>query len=477
MKPSLLVPYSIAFGVLHFALAVFMGFGTWGNGIKFGLLDWMSAYPVLSQITEVLAAKLGVLGFVGSFWMVSVSSLYALAVGLLAYFLFYAVGKLQLFKLPKSFKVEDMSEGYGIGQPESLRMSFISPKVAKTSETAERESVKFDWLVIREYMRFSGQNDIPKTITDPIDRLKLSGFGILRQNLDVPAAVSGHHSGVSLFDHTKRVVKEIRLISDDRLADIVAIFHDIGKIASYKKKSVKGKTVWVIVNKNHSALAYTILRHLDDFKRLDKQDKNTLAEVLTFFYESRLPIHLDKNERVLNLIKAIKKADSIATRADLQVGAVNSTEYTEMNSEVLLTAIANCNINNYQSKDRPAGWHWRAKPYLCLNPSELFREIGKLITQEESVTLQLDIPIMDRADHPGLLAVLGILKNIGISVSAADGVESDTSLFDIRVGKITFRKILLLPIDDIRGHIDVSTIESWGEYQMSWNRTLAATFD
>lgn len=444
------------------------------NELKLFLLKILGYFYHSEAITNALVTKLGVSGFFGTYWLILLFGALSFALGYVAYAISYLFSHHVVHPIPPTYKAEDMSLNIGAGQTHGVKIVFSTPEISKTKRTEARKSIMFDWPVRRVYFALRGQNIGKDHVTDPIDRLKLSAVGIYKAHLDVPAAVTGHHGGESLYNHTMLVVANIRKYSNDRLADLVALFHDIGKLETYKK-GPNGK--WSRKFYDHNSLTFTIVRHLPDFALLPEVDQLTLRDVLTYAHKPRLPIHLENNDRVLSLIKALKKADSVATHKETSSNNPETEGSSEITPIVLLEAISKLNINGYLGPTNQGGWHYRGGEYLLINTMNLFNELKKMLSPESAAALQLDIHIMNKPDHPGLSAVFDAMKQGGLYLERIRDVESDTGLYDVKIGKIKYQKVMVFEKKDIASFVDPETFNAWGDYPHGWANTVPATFD
>jgi hypothetical protein len=360
-----------------------------------------------------------------------------------------------------------MTDGYSVGQTAGVNICFISPEVAKTSQTEHRKSVVFDWPIRRTYFRLKGTENVSKDVEDPVDRLKLIGLGILKAHSDTPAALSSHHGGESLLNHTKNVVVNIRALSNDSLADVVAIFHDIGKVKSYKRKN-NASGDWTMAFFNHSTMAFTVMNSLPEFHMLPDNDKNTLKDVLTYFYRDRLPVYLESNTRVLELMSALKKADSKSTWSSLTMNEQDSNgagASDSMTYELIISSLAKLNINRSQSPGVPEGWFFQDENYLYINPNCWLDKIGEGVSKEVAAQLQVGLNIMNNADHAGYNTLTSKLEAMGIFVSKIQDVPGLNGLFDMNFGQITFKKIMAIAASDVQELIKPELVKSWGVFE------------
>ncbi|MBN2103196.1 HD domain-containing protein [bacterium] len=114
-------------------------------------------------------------------------------------------------------------------------------------------------------------------------------------------------------DHTGRVCQEIlqlgqamRLNTQElRLAEIIALFHDIGRFEQY----VRYRTFADRLSEDHASLGIRILK---ENEVLNKFDKSTVSLILrTIRYHNRAALPHDETERCLFFSKLLRDADKL----------------------------------------------------------------------------------------------------------------------------------------------------------------------
>jgi putative nucleotidyltransferase with HDIG domain len=114
-------------------------------------------------------------------------------------------------------------------------------------------------------------------------------------------------------EHTKRVCREILMLgkqldlkqTDLYLAEVMALFHDIGRFEQY----VTYHTFVDCYSVNHAELGVNILRKRDMLDILDKPTQNLILRVISYHNRARLP--QDETETCLFFTKLLRDADKL----------------------------------------------------------------------------------------------------------------------------------------------------------------------
>ena len=114
-------------------------------------------------------------------------------------------------------------------------------------------------------------------------------------------------------NHTLRVCQNIRQIAiahelekeDIFLAEVAALFHDIGRFEQYKSFQTFNDQDSV----NHAKLSIEIIRQKKLLAGLKKEDQNLIYKVIA--NHNRKNIKLDKNAKIIFLSKLLRDADKL----------------------------------------------------------------------------------------------------------------------------------------------------------------------
>jgi len=114
-------------------------------------------------------------------------------------------------------------------------------------------------------------------------------------------------------DHTKRVCREILQLGEKlelnshelRLAEIIALFHDIGRFEQYARH----KTFVDRLSEDHAELGVKILRRNDVLNGFDDSIKNLI--VRTIRYHNRAALPQSETARCLFFTKLLRDADKL----------------------------------------------------------------------------------------------------------------------------------------------------------------------
>jgi len=113
--------------------------------------------------------------------------------------------------------------------------------------------------------------------------------------------------------HTLRVCKNIKLLSkllnlsssEIRLAEIIALFHDIGRFEQFAKYQTFNDGISI----DHANLGLTILNNYEVLKDASMEDKAVIVEAIRYHNKYALPNNL--SEKNLLFCKLIRDADKL----------------------------------------------------------------------------------------------------------------------------------------------------------------------
>lgn len=331
--------------------------------------------------------------------------------------------------------------------------------------------------------------------TSPLSRLAAKGLAMLNAHKDVPAAVTGHHGDKSLYEHTINVMREyVRITERHKLAEAIAVFHDIGKLLVYSKKKVKVlkedqdtpeakkgflatlrkekvdpmdrfeiKTVWEKETNNHETASLMILNTIPEFWEIDEADRNMIRAVLKY-KKGRLPRKYMNDPDIKMLISSLSFADGRALRQDAKdsiVTAAAASDFEEKLSSLLITALATANVNNFMKKDRSDGWTSERLDYVCFLLSNIKANMNDIAPDEFAKTLGLDVEYAQHKFHPFRSLAISNLRKLGLLLDEADGVKSNHGIYDIKSGKMPFHEVIVVNKAKLKD-LATETLPDWG---------------
>ncbi len=114
-------------------------------------------------------------------------------------------------------------------------------------------------------------------------------------------------------EHTKRVCQEMVYIgenleltkSDLQLAEVMALFHDVGRFEQYAQYGTFTDRVSV----NHAEFGVEILKEKQTLSKLSSEDQELIFRAITYHNRQFLP--MDENERCLHFSKMLRDADKL----------------------------------------------------------------------------------------------------------------------------------------------------------------------
>ncbi len=114
-------------------------------------------------------------------------------------------------------------------------------------------------------------------------------------------------------EHTRRVCHNIVILAkslelsqpDQNLAEIIALFHDLGRFEQFKKYSTFNDSI----SENHSLLAVNILREFDVLKDLKSSEQDFIFRCI--LNHNRYKISEPDSEKAIFFSKLIRDADKI----------------------------------------------------------------------------------------------------------------------------------------------------------------------
>lgn len=376
----------------------------------------------------------------------------------------------------QSNSIEYLNRHFGKGQSQYHQVIFLTPEVIKTKRTSPRESMKLDFPIPKVRMLVKKNKAIADKAKDAsaIEKLELTGFAILDEHSAIPAAVTGHHAGTSLKDHTIRVVRNMDKLSDDPLRRVLALWHDIGKVFAYKKEEThldgKKEVYWSHKFKNHDQASINMLRLTPEFKQLRSEDRAMLMNIMVYKHYTRLPDVIKTNARALDLMHKLKQADSLAVTSEISDSAVQADD--DLRTPVI-RALRSGGINRADASN--VAFFWSNEPVMIVLAGRLMQHLIPLVPQEVANRLQFDIEPKQGQGvrHPGVKALVETFKALSIlQITDFNEAVSPIGLYQVKVGKIPFRQTLALNVEELRKYVPEEEMASWGHYEYPMGKVL-----
>ncbi|NQT72013.1 MAG: HD domain-containing protein [Chloroflexi bacterium] len=160
-------------------------------------------------------------------------------------------------------------------------------------------------------------------------------------------------------DHTKRVCQEMLYIgenldltkSDLQLAEVMALFHDVGRFEQYARYGTFADRVSV----NHAEFGVQILKEKQTLNNLGNEDQELIFRAIAYHNRQFLP--KDESERCLYFSKLLRDADkldiwkvftdSYIDGANLSKAVIHGLQDTSGISDTLYNDLIRGNVANY----------------------------------------------------------------------------------------------------------------------------------
>lgn len=302
-----------------------------------------------------------------------------------------------------------------------------------------------------------------EAVIEGVDSNSLTDFekdalGLLAARPDLPADVSGYH-GVSLLEHTvatwDRVVQKTGAGS---LAAMLAISHDLGKLACYQKQD----GAWVKFSNRHEQLSLVVARSLPGFSNLDPSMRADLAQGLTMLLSKQKPVFL--SDHIRDAVYLARAADTQSTSAEKSRQGDTEIDVATLVAEWEAYKPAIFRGMNVNRSLRPAdpieGIYKTITPDIVfVNEVALRKRIAQNFSRNIVQAMRLDSE-RGSSIHPALPMILRALADSGDLLRAFDAKQSDNGFFALRSAKVNFKFMLCLEVSGL----SESVKKSWGNW-------------
>jgi hypothetical protein len=303
---------------------------------------------------------------------------------------------------------------------------------------------------------------------DPLTELYKAGIEMLSKHGNWPAAVSQHHAGALLLDHSIQASKNMYTHSDGHKCSLViGLYHDIGKLLTYqpikqtkKRKSFLERLAHRIItmfkdeqeevmfnrlSKKHTSFSVYILKNTPEFKSLSKKDAQLIEDVILYGQAKSQPERLKKHKEFNLLARCLSYSDGTAVRNEIieaQDRVANGDMFSDL-IKVIWETINSININDFKGLGISAGFTNKNHDVVMIPFSNFITEMREHATIEMSTSLMLEIENTTYINKE-LSAVLKALDHLEVLRDEYHGIKSETGLFIFRSGRIPFINSILL---------------------------------
>jgi hypothetical protein len=295
-------------------------------------------------------------------------------------------------------------------------------------------------------------------------KLYLALYSMLKAHSDVPASIGTHHADTPLFEHSLTVSKKTQeyfssRLTEEPLAAIAGLAHDMDKLLAYKKNG----TVWSksVNATHHNKYSAYIVSTQPEFKALPENERNVLVLALRYYHDpDNLPI--GASNRTEALIQALRISDGYAIKAEKASAVVNiDNESFEVIEKALLDTISELNINGYlSSSTHQGGWTTPSLEYVLAPFSTVLESLGKHLPSELNRKLQLDHETRTFL-HPSSIMLTGRLEKLGVLMTNYKTFASERGLYDCRIGNTRFKSVLMIHKKELDKLIP-GLLDKWG---------------
>lgn len=345
-------------------------------------------------------------------------------------------------------------------------------------ERKSKGSYSFDNLMPASFIRVDRTElDITEKVCDDpyMDSLYKAGVKLLYNHKDWPAAVSEHHGGASLLEHSITTSQNLMdLTNNHRCAAVIGLFHDIGKILAYKNDSkwapvtpdnvfikllemlhlvspvMKKVKSFKLITKGHSHLSMLIIKSLPEFNEITKRDQALIEDVMLYGASERTPIRLMKNEEFLMFKRNLSFSDSSALRSEVEKAGKQVADGNRFKDVVALMwkTIETININDYLSKGTNAGFTNQKHDVVMIPLSNILDEMKANASESISEALLLNVDYKDYKSRD-MSIIIKALDALEILVYDYHGIYSESAMFKMKSSSIVFEPVVLLKKKEI----------------------------
>ncbi len=302
-----------------------------------------------------------------------------------------------------------------------------------------------------------------------VENLETALLAILYKHKYWTSDPNNYHADINLYDHSVEVAKKvIELSKSNRLARVVGLAHDIGKLIAYKPiKTVRDEegniisvSEWKKVSHQHDKSSAHIVRMLPEFKALKESDRVIINTVLSYSHKpTRLPKHAT-NKNVISLLKALRLADGLTAKEDKdkQIDLLANDALIEELGQYIVRVFPVLNINMIR-EGYADGWTIGLLPYIAVKESAIREKLKGMMPLVMEDQLRLKAAIKP---HPATAVIVASLERMGYLMTKHNHYEPKDRLFTVKSGKTEFKKIILLKKNAVENEIG-DLIDDWGD--------------
>lgn len=296
-----------------------------------------------------------------------------------------------------------------------------------------------------------------------IEKLEIAAHQILLKHKNWTCDPGGHHSDKGLYEHSLHVASVMQKSSSHRLAKVIGLFHDIGKLLAYRNEGTEDAPKWKKVYSIHDRLSAEIVRHLPEFWELEPHDRDVINHVLTYCHsKSEIPTNVSSD--AVDLIKKLRIADGYGIQADKQRGIeVAKTEDAQTHIKLAIERLlGNLNINDFKNLGRADGWTLSSVDYVAVLESNIRSKMSEYLSHDMAYKLQADVPIEHNRNHPLTEGIVLAIRDMGLLLEEVASLKAKNGFFNIKVGRRTFKDVILLDREKLEvEHSDLVSL--WGD--------------
>lgn len=321
-----------------------------------------------------------------------------------------------------------------------------------------------DAPVAEQYLRLDRQAvTLPHSPKTAVENLERAILEILAAHRDYPSDPAGHHAGVPLFEHSLAVANKMRArAGEDRLARLVGLAHDFGKLVAYRKDP-KAQYGWKIVAPAHDLMSANLVRLMPEYIALSDEDQRVLRFVLKYYHAPQMaPAQTPQRARIL--IQKLRWADSLVTGENQRSASthIDNDNVVKIVAETLLEVLPNLNINRVRDANAD-GFTGVAYDFCAVLEYPLRLGLSTHLQNERVVqSLALRSDKNKGTEHPATPVILKALKSTGLLIETYNGVTPPNGRFEVKSNTSTFRDVFLLD----RGKLEKlypDQVKQWGD--------------
>jgi len=206
-----------------------------------------------------------------------------------------------------------------------------------------------------------------------------------------------------------------------------------------------------------------MIKCFPEYAELDKADRLCLIRVLSYYHKPH-EIPLDGTLRQRSLIKYLSESDQAITSAERKSTLVETGDGYDLEKDLadtLMEVLNDLNINKSLSSSNADGWNMAALEYVPVLEENIRQKLKQFASEKMKSLLMLKVPFSNEGAHPATEKIVEALEKMGALITEHNDIVSESKMFNIRNGSVSFNGVLFLDKKMIE-ELNPGIIDKWG---------------